>query len=320
VDKNHIVQFAKGIIETEYLAIKDLVGYIDDSFVEVVTLVYNGKGRLIVTGIGKSAIIANKIVATLNSTRTPSVFLHAADAIHGDLGIIQSDDIILCISKSGSSPEIKVLLPFIKSMGNKVIGMVGKTDSYLAHSSDYILDTTVAEEACPNNLAPTASTTAQLVMGDTLAMTLLKMRGFTAADFAKFHPGGALGKKLYTTVGDIMSDEEPPAVDIDDSLNRIIIEISTKRLGATAVIDNGQLKGIITDGDLRRMLLSGKDQSSVRARDIMSSNPKVVEADQLAVKAFSTMEHNKITQLLVVTKGSYVGIIHIHDILREGVI
>lgn len=320
MDNNHIVQFAKGIIETEYLAIEGLAGYIGDGFVEVVRLIYNGKGRLIVTGIGKSAIIAGKIVATLNSTGTPAIFLHAADAIHGDLGIIQGDDIIMCISKSGNSPEIKVLLPFIKSMGNKVIGMVGNMDSYLAHSSDYIINTTVSQEACPNNLAPTTSTTAQLVMGDALAMTLLKLRGFTAADFARFHPGGALGKKLYTTVADIMSAEHPPVVDVNDALNTIIIEISTKRLGATAVTENGAIKGVITDGDLRRMLLSGKDQTSIRARDIMSPDPKIIEADQLAVNAFGVMEKNKITQLLVVRGDRYIGIIHIHDILREGVV
>ena len=320
MDKNHIVQFAKSIVDTERNAVGELLEHIDDKFAEVVRLIYNEKGRLIVTGIGKSAIIASKIVATLNSTGTPAVFLHAADAIHGDLGVIQPEDIILCMSKSGNSPEIKVLLPFIRSMGNTVIGMVGNTDSYLAHSSDYVIDTTVKAEACPNNLAPTASTTAQLVMGDALAMTLLKMRGFTAADFARFHPGGALGKKLYTTVGDIMSHEDPPVVDINDDLNTIIIEISTKRLGAAAVTENGKLKGIITDGDLRRMLLGGKDQSAVRASDIMSLDPKVVGADELAVKAFGIMEKNKITQLLVTEDEKYQGIIHIHDILREGVV
>ena len=320
MDKSSIVQFAKGIVETEYDAVKGLESHIDDGFVEVARLIYNGKGRVIVTGIGKSAIIANKIVATLNSTGTPAVFLHAADAIHGDLGIIQPEDIILCMSKSGNSPEIKVLLPFIRSMGNKVVGMVGNTDSYLGQSSDHILNTSVKGEACPNNLAPTTSTTAQLVMGDALAMTLLKMRGFTADDFARFHPGGALGKKLYTTVGDIMSDEEPPVVDTDDDLNTIIIEISTKRLGATAVIDKGDLTGIITDGDLRRMLLSGKDQSAVRACDIMTPDPKIIDVNELAIKAFGMMERNKITQLLVVSEGKYIGIIHIHDILREGVV
>ena len=252
------IEFARNIIHTECAAVERLAGYIDQSFVEIAEMIFHSRGRLIITGIGKSALIANKIVATLNSTGTPSVFMHAADAIHGDLGIIQPEDIIICISKSGNSPEIKVLVPFIKQMGNQIIGMVGNLESFLAQHSDRILNTTVAEEACPNNLAPTSSTTAQLVMGDALAMTLLKMRGFTAQDFARFHPGGALGKKLYTTV-----------------------------------------------------------------RDIMSLSPKTIAADELAVKAFHMMEQNKITQLLVLDMeqgGAYCGIIHIHDILREGVV
>lgn len=320
-----IIQFAQGIVRTEISAIQRLEAYIDDNFVRVARAIFEGHGRLIMTGIGKSAIIANKIVATLNSTGTPSVFMHAADAIHGDLGIIQPDDIIICISKSGASPEIKVLVPFIKGMGNRIIGMVGNLDSFLATSSDMVIDTTVAEEACPNNLAPTSSTTAQLVMGDALAMTLLKMRGFTAQDFGRFHPGGALGKKLYTTVGDIMaaSYEEGsiPAVGPEANLNEIIIEISSKRLGATAVLGSeGELLGIITDGDLRRMLQSGHDQSSVTAADIMSRGPKSVDAEDLAINAFRMMEQRKITQLLVLREGVYIGLIHLHDILREGVV
>lgn len=312
-------------MRTEISAIQRLEAYIDDNFVRVARAIFEGHGRLIMTGIGKSAIIANKIVATLNSTGTPSVFMHAADAIHGDLGIIQPDDIIICISKSGASPEIKVLVPFIKGMGNRIIGMVGNLDSFLATSSDMVIDTTVAEEACPNNLAPTSSTTAQLVMGDALAMTLLKMRGFTAQDFGRFHPGGALGKKLYTTVGDIMaaSYEEGsiPAVGPEANLNEIIIEISSKRLGATAVLGSeGELLGIITDGDLRRMLQSGHDQSSVTAADIMSRGPKSVDAEDLAINAFRMMEQRKITQLLVLREGVYIGLIHLHDILREGVV
>lgn len=319
------IEFARNIIHTECAAVERLAGYIDQSFVEIAEMIFHSRGRLIITGIGKSALIANKIVATLNSTGTPSVFMHAADAIHGDLGIIQPEDIIICISKSGNSPEIKVLVPFIKQMGNPIVGMVGNLDSFLAQHSDRILNTTVAEEACPNNLAPTSSTTAQLVMGDALAMTLLKMRGFTAQDFARFHPGGALGKKLYTTVRDIMSDEGAPRVSPDADLNTVIIEISGKRLGATAVVEpgDGRLVGIITDGDLRRMLQSGKDIRSVRARDIMSLSPKTIAADELAVKAFHMMEQNKITQLLVLDTeqgGAYCGIIHIHDILREGVV
>lgn len=320
-----IIQFAQGIVRTEISAIQRLEAYIDENFVRVARTIFEGHGRLIITGIGKSAIIANKIVATLNSTGTPSVFMHAADAIHGDLGIIQPDDIIICISKSGASPEIKVLVPFIKGMGNRIIGMVGNLDSFLATSSDMVIDTTVAEEACPNNLAPTSSTTAQLVMGDALAMTLLKMRGFTAQDFGRFHPGGALGKKLYTTVGDIMtaSYEEGsiPSVGPEANLNEIIIEISSKRLGATAVLGSeGELLGIITDGDLRRMLQSGHDQSSVTAADIMSRGPKSVDAEDLAINAFRMMEQRKITQLLVLREGVYIGLIHLHDILREGVV
>lgn len=319
------IEFARNIIRTECAAIERLEGYIDRSFVEIAETVFRSRGRLIITGIGKSAIVANKIVATLNSTGTPAVFMHAADAIHGDLGIIQPDDIIICISKSGNSPEIKVLVPFIKQMGNLLIGMVGNLDSFLAQHCDRILNTTVAEEACPNNLAPTSSTTAQMVMGDALAMTLLKMRGFTAQDFARFHPGGALGKKLYTTVRDIMSDEGVPQVAPDADLSSVIIEISGKRLGATAVVDpvSGALVGIVTDGDLRRMLQSGKDIAAVRARDIMSASPKTIGADELAVEAFRLMEQNKITQLLVLDPergNAYCGIIHIHDILREGVV
>lgn len=312
--------FARSIILAECAAIEQLSNYIDDEFAEVTQRIFFSKGRLIITGIGKSAIIANKIVATLNSTGTPAIFLHAADAIHGDLGLVLQDDIVLCISKSGNTPEIKVLIPLIKNMGNKVVAMVGNTDSFLAQQSDWVLNTTVKEEACPNNLAPTSSTTAQLVMGDALAMTLLKMRGFTAADFAKFHPGGALGKKLYTRVCDIMSNEQPPLVSPDDHLDKIIIEISTKRLGATAVVEQGQICGVITDGDLRRMLMRGRELLRVTAKDIMSENPKTISADELAINAFNLMERNKITQLLVVEDGQYRGVIHIHDILREGVV
>lgn len=321
VKKEDIISFARGIIDTECEAIRLLGDYIDDHFVDVATQIYNSSGRLIITGIGKSAIIANKIVATLNSTGTPALFLHAADAIHGDLGMVQAHDMVICISKSGSTPEIKVLIPLIKNMGNTVIGMVGNLDSYLAQASDYVLNTTVSQEACPNNLAPTSSTTAQLVMGDALAMTLLKMRGFTSSDFAKFHPGGALGKKLYTRVADIMSQEEPPKVELDDHLDKIIIEISTRRLGATAVVDSsGGILGVITDGDLRRMLLRIKELLRITAADIMSPNPKTIDSEELAIKAFNMMEANKITQLLVTHQGRYCGIIHIHDIMREGVV
>lgn len=320
VDNKDIIKFAKSVITDECRAIATLETYVGDTFAQIVTTIYNSEGRLIVTGIGKSAIIAGKIVATLNSTGTPAIFMHAADAIHGDLGIIQPHDIVLCISKSGNSPEIKVLIPFIKSMGNTVIGMVGNLGSSLAEASDYIIDTTVEQEACPNNLAPTSSTTAQLVMGDALAMALLKMKGFSASDFARFHPGGALGKKLYTRVCDIMSPDDPPLVQATDHLDRIIIEISGKRLGAAAVLDEGQVVGIITDGDLRRMLLSRKNILTVRAIDIMSANPKRIDHEEMAVKAHQIMESNKITQLLVMNGQQYVGIIHIHDLLREGVV
>ena len=296
----------------------DLVG---DEFVEAAQLIFNSNGRLIVTGVGKSAIIAQKIVATLNSTGTPAIFMHAADAIHGDLGIIQPDDVIMCLSKSGNTPEIKVLVPFLKARGNKMIAMAGNTESYLAENSDYILNTYVPAEACPNNLAPTTSTTAQLVMGDALAMTLLKMRGFTAEDFGRSHPGGALGKKIYTHVRDLVSTKLVPKVDENASLEEAIIEISSKMLGATAVLDTGgNLRGIITDGDLRRMLQRGVDIKTVKAAGIMTGTPKTIDADELAVNAFALMEKNKITQLVVTDNGKYLGMIHIHDILREGVV
>ncbi|MEG2755828.1 MAG: KpsF/GutQ family sugar-phosphate isomerase [Mucinivorans sp.] len=315
-----IIDFGRGVVRTECASVAALEGCIDDHFAAVVSVIYKSKGRLIITGIGKSALIANKIVATLNSTGTPAIFLHAADAIHGDLGIVQPQDIVMCISKSGNSPEIKVLIPFIKNMGNKVVGMVGNMDSFLAKQSDLVLNTTVEQEACPNNLAPTSSTTAQLVMGDAVAMALLEMRGFTTTDFARFHPGGALGKKLYTRVRDIMSQEEPPIVEASAHLDTIIIEISGKRLGATAVQQEGEIVGVITDGDLRRMLLGRKDLVKVHASDIMTPNPKSISEDELAINAFELMERNKITQLLVMGTEGYVGIIHIHDLLREGVV
>ncbi len=320
MNNKEIISFAKCVLSQEYQALKALEDYVDEQFAQIVKMIFENHSRLIITGIGKSAIIAQKIVATLNSTGTPSIFMHAADAIHGDLGLIQPKDIVMCISKSGNSPEIKVLIPFIKNMGNVVVGMVGNLDSFLALNADYVINTTVDNEACPNNLAPTTSTTAQLVMGDALAMALLKLRGFTSADFARFHPGGALGKKLYTRVSDLMQDSNPPSVQSDDDLQKIIIEISSKRLGATAVLKGEELIGVITDGDLRRMLQSGKDTSCVVARDIMSANPKSVNPEQMAVEAHTIMENNKITQLLVVDDKKYVGIIHIHDLLREGVV
>ncbi|HDP76412.1 MAG TPA: KpsF/GutQ family sugar-phosphate isomerase [Bacteroidales bacterium] len=308
-------------IKSEAAAIDKLAEYIDDNFVKTVNEIFNGKGRVIVTGIGKSAIIASKIVATLNSTGTPAIFMHAADAIHGDLGIIQPDDIIICLSKSGNTPEIKVLVPLIKNLGNRVVAIVSNTDSYLAQKADYVLRATVEREACPNNLAPTSSTTAQLVIGDALAVCLLKLRGFTPADFARFHPGGSLGKKLYMRVSDIFSQNNVPRVHPNDPIPSVIIEISSKRLGATAVIDdNEKLLGIITDGDLRRMLQNNSTIEGLAAKDIMSRNPKTIDPHELAINAFHLMEQYKITQLLVVENDKYLGVIHIHDILREGIV
>lgn len=307
-------------ITTEAAAVSKLQDFIDKDFEETVRLIYNSRGRVIVTGIGKSAQIGSKIVSTLNSTGTPAVFMHAADAVHGDLGIIREDDIIICISKSGNTPEIKVLIPFLKLRGSTLIGMVGNTSSYLAKQADYILNTTIGQEACPNNLAPTASTTAQLVMGDALAVTLLEYRGFTAKDFALFHPGGALGKKLYLKVADIYPNNEAPQVMYDESLRKVIVEISSKRLGATAVLQDSKLAGIITDGDLRRMLEKQVNLDQVRAADVMSKNPRTATPDMLVSDALDIMRSKNITQLLVLENGRYVGVIHLHDILKEGIL
>ena len=316
-----IKELAISTIKAEAEAIGRLAGYVDEHFERAVAHIYAAKGRVIVTGIGKSAIIANKIVATFNSTGTPAIFMHAADAIHGDLGIIQPDDVVICISKSGNTPEIKVLVPLIQNLGNSIVAIVSNVDSYLGQRADYVLRATVEREACPNNLAPTSSTTAQLVLGDALAVCLLKLRGFTPQDFAKVHPGGALGKKLYTRVRDICSTARAPKVHTTDELRPVIVEISSKMLGATAVLDsNEQLVGIITDGDLRRMLQQKHPLDRVTAADIMSKNPKTIEFDALAIHAFNLMEEHKITQLLVVDGDTYKGVVHLHDILREGVV
>lgn len=316
-----IKELAINTIKAEANAIGRLAEFVDDHFVRAVSFIYAAKGRVIVTGIGKSAIIASKIVATLNSTGTPAIFMHAADAIHGDLGIIQPDDVVICISKSGNTPEIKVLVPLIKNLGNSIVAIVSNADSYLGQRADYLLRATVEREACPNNLAPTSSTTAQLVLGDALAICLLKMRGFSPQDFAKVHPGGALGKKLYTRVRDICSTARAPQVHTNDELRPIIVEISSKMLGATAVLDTDErLVGIITDGDLRRMLQQQQQLERVTAADIMSKNPKTIEIDELAIHAFNMMEKHKITQLLVVEGDVYKGVVHLHDILREGVV
>lgn len=317
---DELKKLAANTLLLEAEAVKNLSSRIGDDFVESVRHIFASPGRVVVTGIGKSAIIASKIVATLNSTGTPAVFMHAADAIHGDLGTIQRDDTIVCISKSGNTPEIKALVPLLKKGLNKLIALVGNLDSYLARQADYILDTTVDREACPNNLAPTSSTTAQLAMGDALAVCLLHCRDFSGADFAKYHPGGSLGKKLYLKVSDISSANPRPAVSPDDDIRKVILEISSKCLGATAVLDDGSLVGVITDGDLRRMLEKSMHIDGLRAGDIMNRSPKHIEAGELAVQAVQRMEDYKITQLIVTEEGRYAGFVHMHDLLREGLL
>ena len=316
-----IKKSALSTIANEAESIVNLKNYIDIDFAKSVELIFNSKGRTIITGIGKSANIGIKIVSTLNSTGTPAVFMHAADAIHGDLGIIQPEDVIICISKSGNTPEIKVLVPLIKSLGNKLIALVGNIKSYLALQSDLIINCSVEKEACPNNLAPTSSTTAQLVMGDAIAVALLECRGFTTKDFAKYHPGGALGKQLYLKVSDLSINNEKPKVQPSDNLKFTIMEITSKRLGAAAVVENEMIIGIVTDGDLRRMLQKDISIDLLLAKDIMSLNPKTINKDELAVTALNLMKQNNITQLLVVDKNKkYSGVIHLHDLLREGII
>lgn len=316
-----ILEKAKHTILAESKAIAYLAELVDTNLVNAVNCILNSEGRVIVTGIGKSANIATKIVATLNSTGTPSIFMHAADAIHGDLGIIQKDDVVVCISKSGNTPEIKVLVPLIKSSKNKIIAITGNTESYLSQNADFTLNTFVEKEACPNNLAPTTSTTAQLVMGDVLAICLLELKGFTSKDFAKYHPGGALGKKLYLRVSDLMAKNEIPKVSADETVARAIIEISEKRLGATAVLDNSnQILGIITDGDIRRMLGKSTKIDDLKAKDIMSKNAKTIASSAMAIDALDVMENNNITQILVVNdQNQYSGVVHLHDILKEGI-
>jgi arabinose-5-phosphate isomerase len=316
-----IKQTALRTIELEAESVSGLANFIDADFEKAVAAIHQSKGRLVISGIGKSAIIAQKIVATLNSTGTPSTFLHAADAIHGDLGMVEDEDVVLVISKSGESPEIKVLAPLIKNFGNILIGMVGNTESFLARHSDHVLNTTVSKEACPNNLAPTSSTTAQMVMGDILAVCLMELNGFTGDDFAKFHPGGMLGKKLYLRVKDLYSGNGKPMVAPEASLREIIIEISEKRLGATAVVDrSGAAVGIITDGDIRRMLEHGEDLNKVKAQDIFSSSPKTIEPGALAVDALDIMRKNDISQLVVQKDGQYLGMLHLHELVKEGIV
>lgn len=316
----NIRDIATQVFDNEANSILELKNLLTDDFEKVVNLIYNSKGNVIVSGIGKSANIAQKIVATLNSTGTTAVFMHAADAIHGDLGIIRDEDVVVVLSKSGETPEIKVLTPLIKIRKNKLVAIVGNRESYLAKQADFVLDTTVSREACPNNLAPTSSATAQLVMGDAIAVALLQMRGFTAQDFAKFHPGGALGKRLYLTVGDLCVKNGTPQVSPDDIMTRAIIEISEKMLGAAAVIENGKLTGIVTDGDLRRMLMKHPNIEAVKVSDIMTKNPLTVQHTALAADALNIMQHKEVSVLPVMNGDAYVGMVHIHDIIKEGII
>jgi arabinose-5-phosphate isomerase len=316
-----IKQIALRTIELEAQSVAGLSLFINDDFEKAVNAIASSKGRLVISGIGKSAVIAQKIVATLNSTGTPSIFMHAADAIHGDLGIVQQEDVVMIISKSGESPEIKVLVPLIKNFGNILIGMVGSIDSFLAKKSNIVLNTTVEQEACPNNLAPTSSTTVQLVMGDALAVSLMELKGFQSDDFAKFHPGGTLWKKLYLRVADLYHDNEKPKVMTGQSLKEVIVEMTAKRLGVTAVVDaENNLLGIITDGDLRRMLEKNTAIDKIKANDIMTANPKTIGPDELAVDALDQLRRHGITQLAVVEEGKYFGIFHLHDLIREGLI
>jgi arabinose-5-phosphate isomerase len=317
----NIKKIAQDVLINESRAIGNLVDFIDNDFESCVHEIYSAKGRVVVTGVGKSAIIANKIVATLNSTGTPSLFMHAADAVHGDLGMIQPEDIVICLSKSGNTPEIKVLIPLIKRRGSKLVALVSNTNSYLAEQADFVLNATIAEEACPNNLAPTTSTTAHMAMGDALAVCLLEMRNFSSNDFAQFHPGGSLGKQLYLKVSDIYTYNQLPMVSPISPVRDVILEISSKRLGCTSVVDdNKNLLGIITDGDLRRMLQKSLNLETIKASDIMSAHPKTIAKDEFAVKALHLMQENNITQLAVTDGKKICGFIHLHDLLKEGIV
>lgn len=320
IPKN-IEQIAKDVLINEARAVENLTNLIDSDFEDCVKEILNSTGRVVITGIGKSAIIANKIVATMNSTGTPALFMHAADAIHGDLGMIQRNDIVICISKSGNTPEIKVLVPLLKRRGSKLVALVSNTNSYLAEHADFILNATIGEEACPNNLAPTTSTTAHLAMGDALAVCLLELRNFSSEDFATYHPGGSLGKQLYLKVEDVISNNQLPVVGSETALKDVILEISSKRLGATAVIDeNNNLLGIVTDGDLRRMLQKESNIGSIKAADIMTRTPKTIDKSEFAVKALQVMQENNISQLVVNDGSRVVGFIHLHDLLKEGIV
>lgn len=319
-DISNIIETAKNTILNESNAIANLANYIDTNFENAVKFIFQSKGRVIVTGIGKSANIATKIVATFNSTGTPAIFMHAADAIHGDLGNVLENDVVICISKSGNTPEIKVLVPLIRNYGNKIIAITGNIDSFLGKNADYTLNTFIEKEACPNNLAPTTSTTAQLVMGDALAVCLLELKGFSSSDFAKYHPGGALGKRLYLRVADLIKNNELPKVSENDSIVKVIVEISKKRLGVTAVVENNKILGIITDGDIRRILTKSTEINHLKAKDIMSKNPKTIREDSMAIEALKRLEQNSITQILVTDiEHNYIGVVHLHDLIKEGI-
>jgi len=316
----NVLEIARRTLQIELDGVSGLLSKLNDDFALIIDLILKLRGRVVVTGVGKSAIIAQKMVATFNSTGTPAVFMHAADAIHGDLGIIQDEDLVICISKSGNTPEIKVLVPLLKLAGSKLIGMVGDINSYLARNADLVLDTAVEKEACPLNLAPTSSTTAQIVMGDILAVCLLEERGFSRADFARYHPGGTLGKKLYLKVSDLYIHNEKPQVSPQASVREVIIEITKNRLGAVTVIEDEKIRGIITDGDIRRMMEKYDSVGHLKALDIMYNAPRTIDSDELAVNALAMMRANNITQLIVLEAGIYKGIIHLHDLLREGII
>ncbi len=318
--KKSIIETAISTLKLESDAILNLLQHLNDDFVKAVNSILTTNGRVIVTGIGKSAIIAQKIVATFNSTGTPAIFMHAADAVHGDLGMIQKDDIVICISKSGNTPEIKLLAPLLKNAGNLLIGMIGALDSDLAKQADLILNTTVEKEACPYNLAPTTSTTAQLALGDALAICLLEARDFNSKDFARYHPGGSLGKRLYLKAGDIAAKNDKPSISPSASVKDVIIEISKNRLGAVVVVENGAVLGIITDGDIRRMLEQHTNIQNIKASDLMNINPKKINKDELAIYALEIIKENNITQLLVTSENNYFGLIHMHDLLQEGII
>lgn len=319
-DIQSILSIAKRTLEIESKAISNLIDLLDDQFAHAVQHILESQGRVVVSGVGKSAIVASKIVATLNSTGTPAIFMHAADAIHGDLGTIQEDDVVICLSKSGNTPEIKALLPLIKIGKNKLIGITGNMDSLLAKQADFVLNTFVEKEACPNNLAPTTSTSAQMAMGDALAICLLELKGFSSADFAKYHPGGALGKKLYLRVADIVVNNEKPQVDINTSVKDVIVEISSKMLGVTAVMEDNKVVGIVTDGDIRRMLSKYDNISGLTAKDIMTSNPKSVDVDTLAINALKLLQEKSISQLLAFEGDAYAGVVHIHNLINEGIL